>query len=166
MLASLSHRHRRRTPLPVQHDFPCRHYPILSTKQINNILILNIKWFTKQSESKIGRWQRERGSGYTHYRYRFRRVLVYSNTSYTTMSMPPETDQQASQVQSKSQLTLPCGLARVEGSLTNEMGMNACNIMIIKGSTVEPVLTHTFRWTSKSMRYYRLWVFRNSSKKL
>ena len=32
-------------------------------------------------------------------------------------------------------------------------------------ATVEPVLTHTCRWTQKHMGYYRLWVFKDSSKK-
>ena len=36
---------------------------------------------------------------------------------------------------------------------------------INKLCTVEPVLTHTFRWTSGAMGYHKLWVFRNSSKK-
>jgi hypothetical protein len=34
-----------------------------------------------------------------------------------------------------------------------------------KGTTVEPVITHTISWTSKSMGYHRLWVFKDSSKK-
>jgi hypothetical protein len=34
--------------------------------------------------------------------------------------MQPETDQQTSQVQDKCRLTLPCGLARVEGSANSD----------------------------------------------